>query len=365
MATQVFESPYYRGITLNILRLALSAPGLPEVSSGGELLRRIYPPRLLNLYQSTQDGIYLENLSTDALWGPYNRYLAFFTGVQDRLDGTLGYGDWDAAYYLLDEKRLQEEQAPLARYLIDDFYLYLGLRQAKGKQRPILLILDDFSSYSSRVLVHKLYERVRSSHGCVILSAQGYEGLGEDAERLLEDAATTIVGKCNLPEKVIRVAGKKKVPAISYHLPEEREQDGKGKEQEEEPSTTVREEDRWLVEPDDVRRLEVGEVYVLYGAAAHKVQAERIQLDESSVEKRATELLANYSRTQATSPANPGQAVGSLSVPPKKKKRKKPAPPAPPQPEDEVGRKSDGTEPARFSGADSVPPRPPSLDDIE
>src|SRR5260370_38472079 len=82
-----------------------------------------------------------------------------------------------------------------------------------------MLVLDDFSAYSSRVPVHKLYERVRSAHGCVILSAQGYEGLGEDAERLIEDAATTILGKCNLPEKFIRAAGHKKEPAFSDHFP--------------------------------------------------------------------------------------------------------------------------------------------------
>ena len=219
MATQTFEHEYFRGVTYNILKLALYAPNLPAVDSGAELLRRIYPPTLMALYRPTREHLYLEALTTDALWGPYNKYQAFFSGVQDRLDGTLGYGDWDAAYYLLDEKRLQEGQlAPFARYLIDDFYLYLALRRLEGKQRPLLLVLDDYSSFSSRVTVHKLYERVRSSHGCVILSAQGYEGLGEDAERLIEDAAATIVGKCNLPEKLIRVAGRKKVPALSYHL---------------------------------------------------------------------------------------------------------------------------------------------------
>jgi hypothetical protein len=285
MATQIFESDYYRGVTYNILRLALYAPNLPEVASGAELLRRIYPPTLMALYQSTREGLYLEALTTDALWGSYNKYQAFFNGVQDRLDGTLGYGDWDAAYYLLDEKRLQEGQlAPFARYLIDDFYLYLALRQVKGKQRPILLVLDDFSSYSSRVLIHKLYERVRSSHGCVILSAQGYEGLGEYAER-------------------------------------------------------------WLVEPDDVRRLRVGEVYMLYGAASHKVDVERVGLDEGDVESRAAELLQDYESVQAQYEANLAQSIGVATAgsspksggqdgKKKRRRRQKPSPPQPPQPEE-------------------------------
>lgn len=392
MATQIFESDYYRGVTYNILRLALYAPNLPAVSSGAELLRRLYPPMLMSLYQSTEAGLYLDQLLTDALWGPYNRYQAFFSCVQDRLDGTLGYGDFDAAYYLLDEKRLQEGQlAPFARYLIDDFYLYLALRQVERKQRPIVLILDDFSSYSSRVLVHKLYERVRSSHGCVILSAQGYEGLGDDAERLLEDAATTIVGKCNLPEKLIRVAGKRKVPAFSYHLPEESEQDeqreGDGE------STSVHEEERWLVEPDDVRRLEIGEVYVLYGAASQKIRVERIELDGDAVEARAAELLQAYERMQAGYEAKLAQSIGGEAkgfTLKRKRSRRKPMAPQPPQPEEEsttssgpapsdgassgglplgnTSRKSGeetGTGPRTDEERKAEVPHPPSLDDIE
>lgn len=377
MATQTFEHDYFRGVTYNILKLALYAPNLPAVESGAELLRRLYPPTLMALYRSTREHLYLAALTTDALWGPYNKYQAFFSGVGDRLDGTLGFGDWDAAYYLLDEKRLQEAQlAPFARYLIDDFYLYLALRQLEGKQRPLLLVLDDFSAYSSRVTVHKLYERVRSSHGCVILSAQGYEGLGEDAERLIEDAATTILGKCNLPEKLIRVAGRKKVPALSYHLPGEQEEQGRRPEQEEPPRVVMHEEERWLVEADEVRGLEVGEAYLLYGHAAHKVAVERVRLDEDAVERRAAELLRDYEEAQAKYEAHQARTIGADPTPSqagsessggkKRRSKQKPAPPQPPQPEDVPGgsRYASG-EQRGSSEAQSPPPKPPSLDDIE
>ncbi len=394
MATQTFEHDYFRGVTYNVLKLALYAPNLPMVESGAELLRRIYPPTLMALYRHTREHLYLEALTTDALWGPYNKYQAFFSGVQDRLDGTLGFGDWDAAYYLLDEKRLQEAQlAPFARYLIDDFYLYLALRQLEGKQRPLLLVLDDFSAYSSRVTVHKLYERVRSSHGCVILSAQGFEGLGEDAERLIEDAATTILGKCNLPEKLIRVAGKKKAPTFSYHLPGKQEEQGLRSEQEEPPRMVMHEEERWLVEADEVRGLGVGEAYFLYGPAAHKVEVERVRLDEDAVERRAAELLRDYEEAQSKYEADQARTIGAHPAPShaqsgstggkKKRRKQKPAPPQPPQPEDAPGgsqsapgetgtshgKRSDTREaPGEQRGsseAQSPPPKPSSLDDIE
>jgi hypothetical protein len=378
MATQIFERDYYRGVTRNILELALYAPNLPAVASGAELLRRIYPPTLLALYQSAQESTYLQSLTTDALWGPYNKYQAFFSAVGDRLDGTLGYGDWDAAYYLLDEKRLQEEQvAPFARFLIDDFNLYLGLRQVEGKQRPILLVLDDFSAYSRLVPVHKLYERVRSAHGMILLSAQGYEGLGEDAERLIEDAATMLLGKCNLPEKLIRVAGKKKTPSFSYQFPEETEEGAASSREQEQARTMMHEEERWLVEPDEVRGLGVGEAYVLYGPAAHKIAVERVMLDEDAVERRAAELLQTYEEVQAHDEANRERALGSLPLLPqeqgqggkKQRKKRKPAAPQPPQPDDVAGvgpassGKSGGDEAKRTAEAE----RPPllSLDDIE
>lgn len=377
MATQTFEHDYFRGVTYNILKLALYAPRLPAVESGAELLRRLYPPTLMALYRSTREHLYLAALTTDALWGPYNKYQAFFSGVGDRLNGTLGFGDWDAAYYLLDEKRLQEAQlAPFARYLIDDFYLYLALRQLEGKQRPLLLVLDDFSAYSSRVTVHKLYERVRSSHGCVILSAQGYEGLGEDAERLIEDAATTMLGKCNLPEKLIRVAGRKKVPAWSYHLPGEREEQGLPSGQEEQPRVVMREEERWLLEADEVRGLDVGEAYVLYGHAAHKVAVERVRLDEDAVERRAAELLRDYEEAQAQYEADQVRTIGADhaqsqagsggSGGKKRRGKQKPVPPQPPQPEDVPGRsRSAPGEQRGASEAQPPPAKPPSLDDIE
>lgn len=375
MATQTFEHDYFRGVTYNILKLALYAPHLPAVESGAELLRRLYPPTLMALYRSTSEHLYLAALTTDALWGPYNKYQAFFSGVQDRLDGSLGFGDWDAAYYLLDEKRLQEAQlAPFARYLIDDFYLYLALRQLEGKQRPLLLVLDDYSSFSSRVTVHKLYERVRSSHGCVILSAQGYEGLGEDAERLIEDAATTILGKCNLPEKLIRAAGRKKVPALSYHLPGEREEQGLPLGQEEQSRLVMREEERWLVEADEVRGLGVGEAYVLYGPAAHKVAVERVRLDEEAVGRRAAELLREYEEAPAKYEADQARTIGAHPAPSqapsgsaggrKKRSKQKAAPPQPPQPEDVPGGTQSAPGEQRGSAA-APPPKPPSLDDIE
>ncbi len=294
MATQIFESDYYRGVTLNVLKFALYAPGLPPVTRSKELLRRIYPPTLLAIYDGLWQAEYLKSLAKDALWSPYGRYEAFFSGVLDRLDGEKGFGDWDAAYFLLDKKRLQQQIAPFARYLIEDFQLYLALRQVKRKRKPILLVLDDYSAYSEMVTVVDLFERVRSAGGCVIVSAQGYQSLGPDAERLLEGAAVTILNRCSLPEKLIRVAGTRKVPEIALHLGADED----SAEDEEVKSHTMRLVDEPKVQPDDVCKLANGESFFMCGNEVQKVLIERVELDEKQVEDLTTELIQGYEVAQ-------------------------------------------------------------------
>ncbi len=360
MGCQIFESDYFRGVTLNILKFALYAPGLPPVSSSKELLRRIYPPTLIAIYDGLRQAEFLEALARDALWGPYGRYEAFFSGVLDRLDGEEGFGDWDAAYYLLDKKRLQQQIAPFARYLIEDFNLYLALRQVKRKRQRILLILDDYSAYSEMVRVVDLFERVRSAGGCVIVSAQGYEGLGPDAERILEGAPTAILNRCSLPEKLIRVAGSCEVPEIALHMGNERDSTG----DEDVTSSTMRMVDEPRVRPDDVRRLADGESIFMCKNESQKVMIERVALDEQEVEDVATELIQNYEAVQDVYElAQVNQFQRRVAAPPKSgdqrkgpRRKQKPPPPQPPQPTVPVAAPLASGQPAPSAGAPATLP---------
>lgn len=347
MSSQLFESDYYRGVTLNILKFALYAPGLPPVADGQELLRRIYPPALQEMYKGMEESDYLDSLSKDALWGPYGRYQAFFGAVLDRLDGETGYGDWDAAYYLLDKKRLQREIGAFARYLIEDFQLYMALRQVHRKDQRILLILDDYSAYSDMVGVFDLFERVRSAGGCVIACAQGYQGLGPDAERLLEGAATIILNRCSLPEKFIRMAGVRKTPEISFHM--HTNSDDVDAKPEEVDSATMHMVDEPGVHPDEVRKLAKGESVFLYGNEWQKIAVQRVELDKVQVEVLTKELIQGYEAAQETyeqtrveALTNRSAAISKSEKSPaderkgsKKRKEKIPAP-EPPQPGQQV-----------------------------
>ncbi len=349
MNCQLFESEYFKGVTYNILKMALYAPGLSPVTNSQELLRRLYPPTLKAIYKETPEYQYLQSLATDALWGPHGRYTAFFNGVLDRLDGSKGFGDWDAVYFLLDKKRLQQQIAPFARYLIGDFELYLALRQVKRKRQRILLVLDDYSAYSERVHIFDLFERVRSAGGCVVISAQGYKGLGLDAERLIEGAATSILFKCVLPKKLVEAAGTRKVPEISSHMQTGLGADGKDVET---SQTTIRMVDEPRVQPNDVQQLQNGEVFFLCDGFEQKVAVERVELNEDRVEEMTTQLIQEYEAAQSA--YEEAQVAALMNRPPvpaedkaRKRKGKKRQPPQPPQPQEvPVAPAHNGSKPA-------------------
>ena len=118
-----------------------------------------------------------------------------------------------------------------------------------------------------------------------------------------------------------------------------------------------------------------------------------MRLDEDAVERRAAELLRDYEEAQSKYEADQARTIGAHPAPShaqsgstggkKKRRKQKPAPPQPPQPEDAPGgsqsapgetgtshgKRSDTREaPGEQRGsseAQSPPPKPSSLDDIE
>jgi hypothetical protein len=99
-------------------------------------------------------------------------------------------------------------------------------------------------------------------------------------------------------------------------------------------------------------------------------------LDEDAVERRAAELLRDYEEAQAKYEADQVRTIGANPAPShaqsestggkKKRRKQKPAPPQPPQPEDVPGGSQEAPDEQRGSSeAQSPPPKPSSLDDIE
>src|SRR5216684_2723525 len=74
----------------------------------------------------------------------------------------------------------------LGRFLVSDFMHYIAERRRPGVRT--LFIIDEFNALRMLEETSILFEQVRDFGGSLIISAQGYAGLGphEYAERILD-----------------------------------------------------------------------------------------------------------------------------------------------------------------------------------
>ena len=78
----------------------------------------------------------------------------------------------------------------------------------------MLLVVDEFSALESAADAAHLFERLRSFGAAVIISAQGYAGLGAAADRILDAAQTLVLHRCADPERLVARAGT--VPRVEH-----------------------------------------------------------------------------------------------------------------------------------------------------
>lgn len=207
MAIEDYSEPYYRAIAKTVLTLACHAPCGPPLSSV-DLLDRLHKDVLEELYDGSDDARVqtLKTLTEIDFAGVYKRYFGFFDAIGRKLDGSWSFDTVDAGYILLDGLALKEEARSLGRYVMEDFAHYVSKRK-KGNKR-VLLIVDEFSAISrGGADAANLFERVRSYGAGVMVTSQSYDGLGEDAARLLGAAWATIAFQCTDPEPIAARAG--------------------------------------------------------------------------------------------------------------------------------------------------------------
>lgn len=310
LQSQQWNDPFYKEVAVNLLSLALNAPGgLPKSST--ELLERLNPNRLQALYKEKPQEQELKGLDTEKQWGAYLRYSAFFTGVRGKLDGSATFGSYDAGYYLLDGVRLKDEAGRLGQYLIEDFEQYLAQRRYSGTNsaRRTLMIIDDYGAISSAARAVDLFERIRGLGGCVLISAQSEEGLGlhSDTRRIMGTAPTLILHATVFPKDVVEAGGTVVSPQFTYHLPEEDQTPYAATQEEPGLSLTMRRDFR--VQPSDVQQLPTGRAYVIHGGRAQLADITMLPYDESAIEALATDLQRQYvtSRQSASTPSPPNK----------------------------------------------------------
>lgn len=261
-----YSEPYYREMALRVLDLAIAAPaGLPR--SSADLLGRLTKAALRAAYRGLPQAGEIEDLAGRDVAGVANRYRAFFAAVgRDRggLDGTWSFDDASACYVLLEGLALKAEAARLGRFFLEDFAHFAGVRKAPGE--PVLLIIDEFSALESTSDAANLFERLRSFNASVIVSAQGYAGLGEAADRILDAAQTLILHRCGDPERLIARAGTLGRLEHTRYLGAGPAPVAGGRQ------GAVTRREGWRVRPNNVRQLPVGEAVVISCGRAARVQ---------------------------------------------------------------------------------------------
>ena len=202
-------------------------------------------------------------LGKEQLDGIRARYAAFFTTVAGALDGQTAFDQVDSAYFLLDGLRLKYEAGYLARFLVEDFTQWAVGRKPRSQQ--VLLIVDEFSAIAEagQGLVD-VVERSRGFGVATILCPQLAEGMGspQAAARIIGSVQTILLHATPMPEQFVSVAGTRRVHFTTRQL-EGDAYTGLG-------STRV--EHQFSVDPNEVRRLRVGQCFAIGSGLAMKLQ---------------------------------------------------------------------------------------------
>ncbi|MBA2391402.1 MAG: hypothetical protein H0V70_01500 [Ktedonobacteraceae bacterium] len=265
------ESAYYGDVATNVLDLALGAPTTPRSST--HFLANLQFNRLKSIY-SNDPLQYRRVLALEKrlLRQVEMRYQVFFSAMAGQLDGTLNYANADAVYLRVRGFTLRNEAPRLGHFLISDFMHYIAERRRSGVQT--LLIIDEFNALRMREETSILFEQVRSFGGNLMISAQGYAGLGpqEYAERILDACSTYILHACSDPGPVSKRAGKRFFLETSWSEDEEGT-----------PRKHVRPKWDWRVPESSIIQQEEGQAFWIYRGHAQHVQTAMVPITSEHV----------------------------------------------------------------------------------
>lgn len=275
------ESAYYGDVAANALDLALNTPMTPRSSK--HFLANLHKDRLKGIYAQSPDRYRRVLQLDDALLQQVEmRYQGFFTAMDGQLDGTLDYANVDAVYLRVRGFTLRNEAPRLGRFLMSDFMHYLAERRRPGTLT--LLIIDEFNALRMREEASVLFEQARSFGACLVISAQGYSGLGphEYADRLLDACSTYILHACSDPFQVSRRAGKRLRLDTSWS---EIEGDAQNM-----PRKSLRPVWDWRVREQDVIQQNTGQAFWMYHGHAQQVLTAQIPIGKEDIQAAWREI---------------------------------------------------------------------------
>jgi hypothetical protein len=262
---------FYRDLAVKIVRLACDCPAGPPRNSV-EFLRRLNKEVLQTEYadrtrlaeaERQRRLSELEWLNPEHVHETRARYEAFFGTVGDALDGRMSFADIEAGYFLLDGLRLKSEAAFVAKFLVEDFTQWVALRKPRGER--VLLIVDEFSAIAMAASsLVDVVERTRGFEVAAVLAPQSAEGMGgkEAAARIIGSTRTILLHSVPYADDLVRVAGSRKAYSLNEQIDAGRFT-GLG---------SVNQTHVYKVDPNDVRRLRVGQCYAIADGQATKLQ---------------------------------------------------------------------------------------------
>lgn len=222
------------------------------------------------------------------------RFEAFFDSFHGGLDGDWDFEDKRAAYVLLRGASQEREAGRLAEYLFECFKHFAT--ESKPSFENALLIVDEFPALQRDADVAGLLERLRSFGCSVMLSAQSFDGLGSERDRIVGAAHTLLLHRTPLADELVKVAGTIQAEAVTTQIHLEAGMTGRG-------TTTA--EHRFRVDPNEVRTLDRGEVVMISAG-----QAERAKIAEmhpsAEMLNLASRVLGFLATTDARKPKEEG-----------------------------------------------------------
>lgn len=349
------ESAYYGDVAANALDLALFAPTTPR--SSAHFLDNLNFERLKDIYKHDKRR-YQRVLALDKqlLQQVEMRYQVFFSAMDGQLDGTLDYRDADAVYLRVRGFTLRDEAPRLGRFFVSDFMHYIATRRRAGVQT--LFVIDEFNALRMREETSLLFEQVRCFGGCLVISSQGYTGLGppEYAKRILDSCQTYVVHNCSDPFEITRRAGKRLTIDTFYSEDEE---------------GNVRKHIRprwdWKVPEDAVRRQEVGQAFWIHHQRAQQTQTALIPLTAGQIAEGWHEIgrqehLQRQRNELETQPGRKEQAPTPQTTGTSAQPKPVPQQVTPQKPAARTTPRSEQRRPALPApGRSAVPPKPPPI----
>jgi hypothetical protein len=262
LATQTFTEPHYEGIARTVLRQAV---GDRPPRSFSELVARLDKRALQRSARDDAEALEAIRAVPDKdVAGVRARYDGVAWAVGATLDGTWSYEDTRAAYVPVGRPENRHQAAEVGAFLLEDI-LHWALAR-KQPDRQALVVVDEFSKLSDRPgAAVDLIERARSFNVAVVLIAQSWASLGPDdtiRNRLAGTVGTVIAHQLKQSDEIASLAGTEWVLERTEQT-RTLDQTGLG---------SQRAGNRYVVHPDDIRRLHQGEAFIIHSGQALKLR---------------------------------------------------------------------------------------------